>query len=259
MTPTFHIATLVTDPAAYGAMRASMGAVGYDEPGRCRFTPFDNSSGNRFEPFGILRALRDDGDEPFVVLCHQDLLFGPATSVTVLGDRLRALTERHPRWAVAGTAGVNRRGSLLMHLDEPSGSHRVPRLPRRVDALDENLLVLRRSHCPVPSPGLSGFHFYGVDLCLNALRNGWTCHLIDFPVRHLSSGNPNQPAFHAARDAMTAVWRPRLSIGIVSSPAGHLRISRWPAVERLLQNRWVVGLLRRLRLAIVFARREGHP
>ena len=49
------------------------------------------------------------------------------------------------------------------------------------------------------SKELSGFHFYGADLCLNAEKIGHTCYVIDYPVLHESVGRLNED-FYLARD-----------------------------------------------------------
>ena len=248
-----YIITIANDLPAYRVMRQSMAEAGFTDAS-CRFSLLDNSQSNRFEPYQVLRTLPGDGDEPYVMLCHQDLSFGPLTTFDILMKRIAELDSQHPDWAVAGTAGVNARGTPVVHLDDPSGSYRVANLPAKVTTLDENLLLLRRDHLAQPSPGLSGFHLYAPDICLRARLRGYSAYVIDFPVHHLSAGNPDQQAYYVARDALADAWRDKLLVGIVSTTSGHIRVSRWPWLQKLLQNRWVVGVLRRLRLDVVAAR-----
>ncbi len=103
---------------------------------------------------------------------------------------------------------------------------RTTDLPRRVISLDENLLAFSRPRFPPVTPGLTGFHWYGTDLCLNAIVAGNTAHLIDFPVTHLSPGSPASPAFEQGRRAMIDAWRPRLLVGVVRSTCDEFRVSR---------------------------------
>ena len=165
-----HIATIANDLAVYRSMRASMAAAGFSDE-LCRFTLFDNSKSNQHDPYRVLRDLAGDGDEPHIMLCHQDLLFSGQSSFAALQTQLEILKRHDAVWGVAGTAGGDANGQLILHLDDPSGSWRTKDLPREVISLDENLLLLQRAHYVTPSADLSGFHLYGTDLCLRAFCN----------------------------------------------------------------------------------------
>jgi hypothetical protein len=249
----FHIATIANDPGVYSAMRASMVAAGFDELS-CRFTLFDNSKDNQFEPYRILRQLPGDGDEPYIILCHQDLLFSESCSVDVLTRQIKTLESEHPAWSIAGNAGGDTAGNLVIWLDDPNGSWRSKQVPCTAVSLDENFLLLRRSHYPPVSPQLKGFHFYGTDICLNAILRNHTAHIIRFPVKHLSSGNFYSPEFKAAEQELIKVWKPRLLIGIIRTSCWDLRLSRFALLQWLLRNTILTRILRRMRCCIVPAR-----
>lgn len=229
----FHIVTISNDRAVYDAMRASMAAVGYDEA-NCRFTLLDNTAGNRHEPYQVIRDSLAAGDEPYLVLCHQDLLFDDRTGRDVLARLVDELNARDRRWALAGPAGGDLHGKLVMHLDDPFGNWRAPGLPRRAQSLDECFLLFRRGRAVPPTPGLSGFHFYGGDAALSAIAAGRTAYIIAFPVRHLSPGNTKSREFLACRAAFVDAWRPRLLVGLVRTTCAELRVSAHPLVERAL-------------------------
>ena len=105
--------------------------------------------------------------------------------------------------------------------------------------LDESFLVVRRVNAVTTSPELSGFHFYGTDLCLNAAVLRRTCYVIDFPLTHLSRGN-RSPLFYAAKNAMVQSWAPRLWVGVVKTTCSSFSVSCNPLIRRLL-NRPAVG------------------
>jgi hypothetical protein len=98
---------------------------------------------------------------------------------------------------------------------------------------------------------LSGFHFYGTDLCLNAVREGRTAYIVGFPVTHLSSGNFDNPEFVRAKNSFEDRWRPRLFFGVIQTTCVRMTISRYRLIERLLKGRYFVGLLRRLNLCVL--------
>ena len=47
-------------------------------------------------------------------------------------------------------------------------------------SLDENFIVVRGDARIGFSNDLSGYHFYGADICLNAAVAGWNAYVIDF-------------------------------------------------------------------------------
>jgi hypothetical protein len=243
MPSTFHIATVANDLSMYGAMRLSMAACGFTEP-RCRFTLFDNSQSNRYDPYAVLRQLAGDGDEPYIVLCHQDLLFKAESTVDLLERRLTQLEQIDPHWAVAGNAGVDSHWKLQAYLDEPNGNHRSSPLPAAVVSLDENLLILRRSHYVLPSPAMSGFHLYGADLCLNAFMQHRTSYVIEFLIQHLSKGNPESDAFIQAEKNLVQVWRSQLMMGLIRTPCAMLQVASTPWLNKLLASGKVRDFLR---------------
>ena len=98
----------------------------------------------------------------------------------------------------------------------PGASHHGPAwdnqftepLPRRVSGLDENFLVVRRDANLAVSADLKGFHLYGTDICIVARLLGHTAYVVDFHLRHLSSGaSKYQPDFEELRAALIAKYR----------------------------------------------------
>lgn len=240
----FHIATIVNKAALYDAMRESMALQGFDHS-NSRFTVYDNSNENRHDPYQALREFPGAVSEPYVIFCHQDLLFTPQSSATVLTRLLKELDEQKPKWAVAGPAGASGRGDLVMYLNDPTGSYRSRELPHRVNSLDECFLILRRSNYVQPTAGLRGFHLYGTDLCLNAIAQEKECYVIPFPITHLSGGDRSSVAFAKAEEAISQAWRPQFVWAVIQTTCTQIRISAFPFIERWLHNRVVNGLLRR--------------
>ena len=245
-----HIATIVNDHAVYDAMRASMADSGFTEE-TCRFTVFDNSVVNQHDPYGVLRQLASDGDEAYVMLCHQDLLFSSECSLQVLQKQIEELNKLDPRWAIAGTAGADIHGQLVIHLDDPNGRWRMPDLPRKVVSLDENLLLLQRSHYTLTTPGLWGFHLYGTDLCLNAYLRGESAYVIAFPVRHLSPGNIFSSAFGESLARLSSEWKRRLLFALVRTPCSELRLAPFGWLRTSLLGGRVKEFIRRRGICLI--------
>ena len=227
-----------------------MAAAGFDNE-RSRFTAFENLTSNLHDPYRVIPKVLNEGDEPYVLFIHQDVLTDQGNTFDDLIAALDLLTQRDPHWAIVGNGGADRWGNLVLCLDDPNGSHRAANLPRRVISLDENFLLFRRSRPVELSPDLKGFHFYGTDVCLQAHRKGWHAYVIDFPVTHLSAGDTSSQGFLAGRSSFAATWRKRLLVGLIYTTCTELRISRFSWIENLLHRKHIAWWLRKLNWPIV--------
>lgn len=185
--PAFSICSLVTNPAQYAAMRSSFERGDFDT--NCEYLCIDNSSGNRLDAYAGITAMLAAAQGDIVILCHQD--------VTLLADgraeleaRLAELAHLDPDWAIAGNAGMTATGLPMTCLSDPHLAYNVygGPLPAPVVSLDENFLVVRRAAGLAVSPGLSGFHLYGADLCQVAAQYGMRSYVVDFFLRHDGGG-----------------------------------------------------------------------
>ena len=200
----YTIATLLTDPAQYAAMRKSFEAGGFTAP-ETEFLIVDNSKGNVSCAYRGLNRLLGEAHGAIVILCHQDVRL-IADGRNALDDRLDELDARDPLWAVAGNAGGCAPGRLALRISDPHcANQHIGRLPARVQSLDENFIIVRRSARVGFSNDLSGFHFYGADICLTADLMGYSCFVIDFHLQHLSPGNKDA-SFAEAERRFIAKW-----------------------------------------------------
>ena len=232
----FQVAPVANAAAQYAEMRRSFEAAGFTED-RARYTLFDNEGENRHDPYVVLRQLPAEGDEPYIVLCHQDVRLDLGHGCDQLTAQIALLNELHPKWVAAGNAGGGSEDRVLAHLDEPTGRFREQHLPVAARSLDENFLLLRRGTGPFCSASLQGFHLYGTDVCLNAIVRGRTAYIIDFLLTHLSGGNANTPAFNDARARLVEHWNPYFLAGFVKTACTDFCLTRSPTVRRLLGKR----------------------
>jgi hypothetical protein len=183
----YTVATLVTKPDQYAAMIASFKAGGFDGAD-CEYLYLDNTGANALSAYQGLNRLLDEAEGEHVILCHQDVrLLDDGRAV--LDRRLTELAGKAPHWALAGNSGGIGPGKLALRISDPHGRDvYVGALPEQAQSLDENFIVVRRSARVSFSRDLEGFHFYGTDLCLQAEIAGWTSHVIDFHLEHLSAG-----------------------------------------------------------------------
>jgi hypothetical protein len=254
--PRYSICTLVTDFDQYEQLRASFRGGGFDAPST-EYLFIDNSRGQEACAYSGGNALLAVARGRTVILCHQDVrLIRDGRSA--LDDRLADLDRRDPAWAVAGNAGGIRPGALALRISDPHGAdqHRGA-LPCRVTSLDENLLIVRRDARIGFSRDLSGFHFYGADLCLAADIMGHSCYVIDFHLQHLSPGRKGAD-FSACEAAFCAKWGRALRPRWVQTTCRLVRVSGI-AADRLAASLARPALKFLLRRAARLSRRAAAP
>jgi len=221
------VGTLMTSHEQHRQMMGSFDAHGFSG-GDCEFLAIDNSARQAADAYRGLNALLDAARGDIVILCHQDVrLIGDGRAA--LETRLRELSERAPDWAVAGNAGGVGPGRLALRISDPHGADQnTGDLPARVMSLDENFIVVRRSARIGFSRDLTGFHFYGADICLNAETAGYRAYVVDFHLTHLSPGKIDT-AFHASEAAFRAKWMHALRPRWMQTTCSLLRLSGTPA------------------------------
>jgi hypothetical protein len=213
----FQICTLVTNWSQYHAMKSSYVAVGFAEA-NCRFSVFDNTAGNVFEPYSLINRLLAEAEATYIILCHQDILLNKGCGYSDLVKIIEELEIADPHWAVLGNAGCTDDFKWIVHVDDPTKWEASDAIETRkplappclVHSLDENFLVVKRGADVRASAALNGFHLYGTDLCLHARRNGHSCYVIHFPLTHLSAGSFGEE-FFSARQRFIERWNPEFS------------------------------------------------
>jgi hypothetical protein len=194
----FEIRTFVTDDAQYAEMKATFVAAGFGADSFVRLSDRDS------DPYSeIARAGR--ASARYVILCHQDVRLDHGTGRPELVAAIAELDRLGRNWVVAGNGGVSTSMKLVRRLTDPHGGSTRDRLPARALTLDENFLLLNVENRPRASHGLHGFHFYGADVCLNAIDDGGTAWVIDFPLTHLSGGSFDE-SYSSLRLQFAAAW-----------------------------------------------------
>jgi hypothetical protein len=222
----YTIATLINDTEQYRAMRASFEAGGFTGAG-CEYLFIDNSHTNRACAYRGLDAMLSAARGDIVILCHQDVRLLTDDRAT-LDARLSELTSRDGDWALAGNAGAIAPGQLALRITDPHGAdQKTATLPTRVMSLDENIIVVRRAARVGFSRNLSGFHFYGADICLNAAMAGYAAYVIDFHLAHLSAGNKCS-SFYAAERAFQEKWNAAIAPRWMQTTCALMRLTGDP-------------------------------
>jgi hypothetical protein len=191
----FTIGTLVTNMEEYREMVDSFKACGFDEG--TEYLYIDNTGIVQTDAFTGLNQLLSEAKGHFVILCHQDVVC--KDSKAKLLQCIADIEKKDLLWAVLGNAG----GIAVKHyskyfINGKDELEHITPVPARVQTLDENFLLIRKAANIGFSVDLSGFHFYGADLCLQAAFKGLHCYTIPFLVKHKSFGNQDH-RFEAAR------------------------------------------------------------
>jgi hypothetical protein len=167
----------------------------------------------------------DRTDAEIVVFAHQDVYL-PGGWLGRLQTAIEALEARQENWAVLGIVGVDRGGALVgrswsngLHLE--IDTHLTA--PTAVQAVDELVIVLRRTSGLWFDAQLPGFHLYGTDIVQAALAAGFGAYVFDGPVVHNSLPVTRlDGSYCRAYRHMQRKWRGRLPIKTTVVP-----ITRW--------------------------------
>jgi hypothetical protein len=243
-TPTkrFTIATLVNNRTHYDEMLASFEEAGFDRE-TCEYLFVDNTGPTQTCAYRGLDHMLAEARGEFVILCHQDVRLVD-DGRPELDVRLGQLEQLDPTWAVAGNAGGIAPGRLAIRITDPHGTNRrVGTLPAKVFSLDENFMVVKRSARLSFSRDLTGFHFYGADLCLMADVLGHSAYVIDFHLEHLSGGIKG-PSFQVMEAAFCAKWARALRPRFLQTPCSLVSLTG-DGLSRLI-GRFVTPQLARI-------------
>ncbi len=247
--PWFEIHTFVDDDARYERMRRSFIEAGFSPDAFVRLTAGAD------EPYATITRIGRRSQASYPILCHQDLVADRGAGAADLLEELRRLDAADSHWIVAGAAGVMRSGRLLKGLVDPDGGPTGEALPLPVVTLDECFLVFNPRHVARCSQDVSGFHFYGADVCLHALRSGGTAYVLGFPLTHggRSHRRPElrpgyRQDYERARESFIAAWSERCLFSYVITTRDAVFLSRSRSLRRLFGSPGIMVSVARRRL-----------
>jgi len=184
----FSICTLVSNRQEYKEMMTSFVEAGFSLS-TCEFLYVDNSNKNQFDAYAGLNIMLQRAKGRYVILCHQDVLLS-FDKRDRLEQRIAELHALDAAWAVAGNAGAVGPNYIVYKVSYPDGTLKNKgKFPLEAQSIDEHFMLVKNAAGLSFSADLSGFHLYGVDLCLQAAAKGYKSYVIDFHVLHKSRGN----------------------------------------------------------------------
>lgn len=185
----FSVCSLVRDQAKYDRLLDSFEKFGFT-PENSEFLAADNRNGNQFDGFSWHKHMLPKCKGRYVIFCHEDVELVDRGFDDLVAT-IDALEARDPLWLVAGVAGSpwrplnHSRTDQALNISDTFGpNRRLGTLPTRAETLDECFILMRRLKPVVNSYDMSGFHYYGADLCLQAELLGGRAYAIDFHLHH---------------------------------------------------------------------------
>ena len=231
----FSFCTLVADEANYARFLASAHLRGFTKE-NSEFFALDNREENRFDGFNALRRVLPECSGRYVVFTHDDVEF-TEDGAQDLKRVLEELTRTDPNWRLAGNAGavIGGRGSeVVVHITDPDHQGRVD-APVRVQSLDENFFLMRRSS-PIPNSfDLEGFHLYASDLCLINEVLGGHAYVVPFMVTHHSGGESSE-AFKKVYGAFFNKYRRYMKGRHFTAPCGEMNFG-WRSMFNKIEEK----------------------
>lgn len=187
----------------------------------------------------------------FLVFVHQDVYL-PEGWIDSVRLSLEVLSREDPDWGVLGVWGAvanSRQPVGYLWWTGDFGWERPFEGAREAIALDEVVLILRKSSGLRFDEQLPGFHLYGTDICFEARRRGRKCYSIPaFCLHNTDIGGPLPLQFWKCYLFMRRKWREQLPI---VTPCTLITFWCWPILRWNLVYARNVALGRQKRLTRV--------
>jgi len=166
-------------------------------PDETQFLLLDNSMA-QINCYEAIRLFISQSTGDFILIIHDDVEFSGLNFYSLINE-LSRICKLDSKAALFGVAGVSFSDhSSIGRFRDVAGEHNWGfHEGGLASSLDECFLVLRRDKGLSVSNELSGYHFYGTDLCLNAREKGLASYVINFPIIHKSTGSLDKNFFEA--------------------------------------------------------------
>ena len=185
----------------------------------------------------------DAADADIVIFAHQDVYFPRGWDKKLL-QAIQTLDSRGETWGVLGVIGSNKEDELVggawsNGLQWKIESRRFES-PAPVRTFDEIVLVLRKDGGLRFDDNLPGFHLYGTDIALSAIRAGLGAYVFDAPVIHNSIWRKKLGlSYCAGYRYMQRKWKDELPVHTLILP---ITQSSWPLLRNWCREKkkWIV-------------------
>lgn len=242
----YSICTLVTNQKEYQEMLQSFLAAGFTDA-TCEFLYIDNSTQNTFDAYQGINQFLQQAQGELIIICHQDILIN-LNNRTDLENRIAEIEQIDANWAIISNAGGienNLYQRVAVHVHYADGFEQVAgELPQKVCSVDENFIVIKKAANLALSGNLSGFHLYGLDLCLIATLLGYNAYAVDFLLTHKSYGNPDK-SYDVVLQALKQKYFYFMRSRQILTTFADFRLSGFAFQRWFLSLKWIKKIIRK--------------
>jgi len=243
----FSIFTLVNDKDQYKELLKSCEKAGFNSR-NSEFGYLDNILSNSHDGFSGLNRALHIAKGKYIILVHQDVRL-KCDGIEILREKIESIEKRDPNWAILGNAGGNfDLGKKFIRISDPANKNlKFGSLPAKANSLDENFLLIKSSTQLAFSEDLKGFHFYGTDICQQAIFRGFSCYVIDFHLLHYSSGNKDHHYFNSKKNFIEN-YSKKLSARFLRTTTTRLYLSGSKILNLLFNQKDILFILRKTKI-----------
>lgn len=196
---TFSICTFVTRVDEYEGMKKSFLENGFLE-NDLEFLYFDNSEiNNNTDAFEGINYFLNHSVGRYIIICHQDIEV--IDNQRKLLNHIEEIEQIDANWSLLSNAGGYGPNKICYHVTYPkTGLEKQGQFPTKISSADENFLLIKSEANLSISKNLSGFHFYGSDLCMISGLLGYSCWAISFNLLHKSRGTKDSSFWNCKKE-----------------------------------------------------------
>lgn len=235
----YAICTLVTNFEQYNHMKQSFLNSGFDS--ECDYFLLDNSILNTYDGYSGINYFIQNIEAKYLIVCHQDVEIN-FDNREKLDEVIANMDKIDAFWGVLGNAGGdNDMSKLYLNLNDIYKSKKIMHFPKKVFSLDENFLVINNKYNISCSHDLFGFHFYGTDLCLQALFKGCNSYVIDFYLTHHGKGTIDKEFFQA-KDRFIRKYSQIFNVTYIRTTCAKLYFSNSRLKRQIFNNSFMMKI-----------------
>jgi len=239
----FSICSLVTDKSEYTQMLQSFKEAGFNED-NSEFIYADNSDSNKYDGYKGVSRFLDMACGKYIIICHQDILL-KFDNIDILNQRIKEMDKLDNSWAILANAGYKNFNDVALRISDPHGDNRnFTPFPAKVQSVDENFIVIKKSANLTISNDIDGFHLYGTDLCLLASMIGYNSYVIDFHLYHKSAGTCGTN-FYEVKQKLIQSYEKKLKIKMLRTPCTMLTLTSNKILNYLLNKKIIYSIKKR--------------